>query len=180
MTQYPPRLLTLVTPPEYEPLTLAEAKLFLRVDGSDEDRLILDLIVAARTKAEAWLRRSLLTQVWRLQQSYVPGLAIKLPLGPVQEVESVSVTRLGALTALTEEQYDYAPESQALTFEAGMDADRVTVTYACGYTDATKIPAPIRQALLHAVAHDYHHREAGGDLPAEARRILADYRELRV
>ncbi|MDG1286684.1 MAG: phage head closure protein [Rickettsiales bacterium] len=39
MTNYPPRRAVLVTPPASEPLTLAEIKLFLRVDGDVEDTL---------------------------------------------------------------------------------------------------------------------------------------------
>ncbi len=180
MTQYPPRLLTLVTPPEYEPVTLAEAKLFLRVDGNEEDSLIADLITAARQKAEGWLRRSLLTQSWQLQQAYLPGQRIKLALGPIQEIESVSVTSFGQITSLTELQYEYIPESQELEIDSGLDADRITVIYSCGYADANKVPAPIRQGLLHALSHYYHHREASEGLSAEARRLLSDFREMRV
>lgn len=180
MTCYPPRLLTLVTPPEYEIITLAEAKLFLRVDGNEEDSLISDLITAAREKSEAWLRRSLLTQRWQLQQAFVPAQRVKLPLGPIQEIESVSTTRLGQTTTLTSLQYRYFPESQELEIDAGMDADRVTVTYISGYTDASKIPAAIRQGVLHTLSHYYHQRESAADLSAEAKRLMGDYREMRL
>jgi len=45
--------LQLVTPPVDEPVTLAEAKLHLRVDFDEDDALILALISAARQAAEA-------------------------------------------------------------------------------------------------------------------------------
>lgn len=179
MTAYPPRLLTLVTPPQYEPLTLAEAKLFLRVDGSEEDSLIIHLITSAREKAEGWLRKSILTQDWQLQQAFT-GCAVKLPLGPVQSILSVQVSCLGQVTTLDSDRYEYTPESAELAVDAGVGADRITVQYRTGYAEVSRVPGPIKQALLHAIAHDYHHREDAGDFPAEAKRMLADYREIRL
>lgn len=58
--------LMLVTSPAREPMTLAEAKDHLRVDGADDDALISELISAARRQAEESTRRALITQTWRL------------------------------------------------------------------------------------------------------------------
>src|SRR5690606_13517289 len=57
---------TLLTAPAVEPLTLAEAKAWLRVEHDDEDDLIATLITAARAQVEAVTRRALITQHWRL------------------------------------------------------------------------------------------------------------------
>lgn len=180
MTQFPPRVLTQVTPPEYEPLTLAEVKLFLRVDGSEEDGLIIQMLSAAREKLEAWLRKSLLTQTWELAQRITPQLTIRLPMSPIQQVEQVQIVRLSGATLLSAEEYRYLPESQGIQLNAGLDAERVVVRYVAGYMDAAVIPASIRQALLHSIAHHYHHREMAGELPSEAKRMVVDYREVRI
>ena len=56
----------LLTPPALEPLTLDEAKAYLRVDTAADDDLIAALIAGARIHVEAQTRRALITQSWRL------------------------------------------------------------------------------------------------------------------
>lgn len=98
---YPPRQFVQTIAPAAEPVTLAEAKLYLRVDGNEEDRLINDLIQSARQQIEQWLRRSLVTQGWKLSQRFVAGQCLRLSLGPIQMIESVSVILNGQATSLT-------------------------------------------------------------------------------
>ena len=45
---------SVVTPAASEPITLTEAKNFLRVDGTDDDTLITALISAAREMCESY------------------------------------------------------------------------------------------------------------------------------
>ena len=51
-----------ITPPAIEPVTLTEAKAWARVELSDDDSLITDIIQAARERVEADLKRALITQ----------------------------------------------------------------------------------------------------------------------
>src|SRR5690242_9322203 len=75
--------------PATEPVSLSEAKLFLRVDGTEEDAQITDCIEAARDSAEQYLRRSLITQNWSLWLDSQVGGHIWLPMGPVQNMSAV-------------------------------------------------------------------------------------------
>ena len=52
-------------PPSIEPVDLAYAKTFLRVDGTDEDALIASLIGMAREQVETMIGRTL------IQRSYL-------------------------------------------------------------------------------------------------------------
>ncbi|NIF80142.1 hypothetical protein F3J20_22570 [Paraburkholderia sp. Cy-641] len=52
-----------------EPVSLADAKLHLRVDVDDDDDLIGSMITSARTSCEARMQRSILPQSWTLTQS---------------------------------------------------------------------------------------------------------------
>lgn len=60
---FPPRL-RLVTDAGDEPVTLAEAKAYCRVDLSDEDTLIASLISAARRRVEKETGLALTAQTW--------------------------------------------------------------------------------------------------------------------
>lgn len=70
----------LVSGPASEPVTLAEAKLHLRVETgmTDDDTLISALIVAARQVAETITRRALITQTWRLVLDQFPAPGINV------------------------------------------------------------------------------------------------------
>jgi uncharacterized phiE125 gp8 family phage protein len=82
--------LTLVTAPALEPVSLAEAKVHLRVTVADEDALIDGLIRAAREYVETFTHRALITQTWDLKLDRFPSDAIRLPHAPLVSVTSVS------------------------------------------------------------------------------------------
>jgi uncharacterized phiE125 gp8 family phage protein len=56
----------LLTGPAIEPLSLDEAKAFLRVEHSDDDQVIRALIAGARTHIETQSQVALITQGWRI------------------------------------------------------------------------------------------------------------------
>lgn len=103
----------LVTPPAAEPVTLAEAKLHLRVDVADDDALITALISAARQHAEMITQRQLVTATWKLvmdafpgnsqmgvpagRMFSLPGHAILLNKSPVQSVTSIKYLDMGGV-----------------------------------------------------------------------------------
>lgn len=65
-------LLTLV-PPASEPVTLAQQKLFARVDFPDDDTLWATLITAAREWCEVYCQRRFLLRTMRLLMDFFPG-----------------------------------------------------------------------------------------------------------
>ncbi|MCD2172030.1 head-tail connector protein [Rhizobium sp. C4] len=83
---------TIIAPPAAEPLTLAQVKAHLRLDGSTEDALLAGLIATARHYLEATTGLALITQTLRFYRDDWPedGL-IQLAIAPLQTVESVTV-----------------------------------------------------------------------------------------
>lgn len=68
-----PLRLALTVPPPVEPISLAEAKAFLRVDVSNDDALIGSLVTAARDACERFTGRALVAQTWTLFRDDWPG-----------------------------------------------------------------------------------------------------------
>src|SRR3569832_1505142 len=82
----------LLQSPALEPLTLDEAKAYLRVEHSDEDETIAALLTAARLQVEAQTRRALITQGWRLALDAWPDSGV-IPArpGPLQSLSAARV-----------------------------------------------------------------------------------------
>lgn len=77
--------LALVTPPAAEPLSLAEAKLHLKVEIPDDDALIGSLITAARLYVERSLGRQLVTATWRASWDRFPRYGESQFFAPISD-----------------------------------------------------------------------------------------------
>jgi uncharacterized phiE125 gp8 family phage protein len=177
--------LQLTSPPAQEPVSLAEAKAWLRVEsGNDEDGLITSLIAAARVRCEWHTGRAFVTQGWTLWLDDIGDGAIALPLPPLIAVGAV--TQYGAddsEAVLDASGYQVDAPGGRLVFaapHAGLRAvNGVAIAFTAGYGDAAAVPAPIKTAILQSIAWLYDHR--GGDgLPDAALALLAPYRAVRL
>lgn len=161
-----------VSPPAATPVSLSEAKAHLRVDGSDEDSLIGDLIDAAVAHFDGLgiLGRAMVTQSWAEWVGNAPG-QVRLPIGPFQSLTSVEyydsdntlqTATLGNFeTRLDGDFVRVLPKSGNAWPGAYNRPDAIKITYVAGFGDAgSDVPQSIRQAILMTVAHWYEHRMA--------------------
>lgn len=182
MTQQPQtRALVRTGAPALEPLTLAEAKLYLRVDGTAEDTLITDLIAAVRQQAEEFLKCSLITQTWTLMLDHYAPAYTPLPRGPVQSVTEVKVVaRDDTETVFNSSHYTLTASKEQLCFDAAPLGHRVEITYVAGYGDsAADIPEALQQGMLAHLAALYDGRGAH-DVPGKSLRFYAPYRRIEL
>jgi uncharacterized phiE125 gp8 family phage protein len=181
MAETPMRALKRTTQPVTEPLSLAEAKLYLRVDGSEEDSLITDMIVAVREAAEDYLHKSLVTQGWTLTyENYAPACS-PLPKGPVQAISHVKTRdRTGAESTVSTTLYHLSAVEDAVHFESTVMAHEVDITYSCGYGDAEDVPVSVKQGMLLHLAALYEDRIGGLSLPAAAVSLYKPHRLVRL
>ena len=178
------RLLSRTVAPAVEPVTLTEAKLYLRVDNTNEDTLITDLITAARMVAESWLRRSLITQTWQLAFDLGIPSSIWLPMGPVISLVSVIVVNQDGTTTIPDSSTYWLNAAQnALVMNTILTGFKVQITYTAGYgADENTLPRPIKQGILAHIASMYDSRGESGDsiLPEQTVGLYAPYREVRL
>lgn len=171
----------LLTPPATEPIGLAEAKAFLRLEHDAEDALLAELIAAARLQVEAATRRVLVAQRWRLDvRPPRDGAAIRLKPRPVREVEAVRLrARDGSLVvlALAAWRFDWASETLTL-LQAPVSGDMIEIDLAVGYGAADDVPESLRLALKRLVADGFARRGGDDGPPADVSDLVAPYREL--
>jgi len=164
--------LKLTAEPAVEPITLAEARLFLRLEdeAGPEDALLSGLIAAARRQAEIITRRQLITASWELRLDRFPEI-IYLPLPPLQSVTTFKyLDAAGVEKSLTENTHflvDIYSEPARITPAYGevwppiypvMNAVRLVFKAGYGAAGST-VPESIRNWIKAMVATLYEHRE---------------------
>jgi uncharacterized phiE125 gp8 family phage protein len=179
-----------ITAPDSEPLTLADAKAQLRVDGSDDDPLIASLIAEAREYVERTCNRALMPQTWRLRRDHFGAGVLMLSGGPFRGIVSVTYRDpAGAEQVLPNSDYiaDLAepariqPVTQWPATANRIDA--VTIEADVGYATAAAVPAPIKRAILMLITHWYENRAAvnvgniTSELPLAVDALLFPYRD---
>ncbi len=97
--------LQILQEPAAEPLSLAEAKLHLRVDIPDDDALISALIASTRQYAETITRRAFIQQTWQYVIDSFPGpMLTGVPWGKTftlpQHAIEIEKSRVQQITAI--------------------------------------------------------------------------------
>jgi uncharacterized phiE125 gp8 family phage protein len=183
----------LLSAPLVEPVTLDEAKAYLRVEHDDDDDIIAALIAGARVHVEAQTRRGLITQSWRLIRDAWPGNGrIAVLPAPLQALTAARVYRLDGSTQAMDPQafaVDVASTPARLSFASGAPPapgrpiGGIELDIDVGYGDEpADVPADLRQAIRALVAHWYENRgvialgESVAMLPEQVAALLAPYR----
>ncbi len=183
--------LDLVTAPTAEPITLDDAKAHCRVDAADDDELIAAEITAARSRCEAFLNQSLVATVWDYGIDGGFPAVIRLPIGPLVDPGTVSVSYVddaGATQTLSPALYQASKGETGILRPAYGQTwpstrqvmDAVTVRFTAGVTDPSAIPPAILQAIRLMVADFYDNRENAsrmplGEIPLSARNLMMPF-----
>jgi len=175
-----------ITPPATEPVTLAEAKVDLRVDHTDDDALITGLIVAARAEAELLSRRALINRTLEMSLCGWPSTGkIYLPYPPVVSVTSVTYYDINnVLQTMTAGDYiliaDVEPGVVALGYNKTWptaslrEVSPVRVRWVAGYgAEASDVPNRYQVLIRSLVAVRYESRD---ELAPAQERQLANIR----
>jgi uncharacterized phiE125 gp8 family phage protein len=167
--------LSLITPPEQEPLEVEEVKSHLRITGTDEDAFIASIILpSARESVEVALNRALISQTWEwVFDGGFPGSGtLHFPKGSLQSVTHVKYTNTADVET-TWADSNYTVETRGefgrLWLKDGItwpdDVKLSTpgvawIRFVAGYgDDGDDVPAGIRHLILLMCGQIYEHRE---------------------
>ena len=154
-----------------EPISLAETKAQLRVDGSDDDALIGSLILAARQHVEDYTGLVLVPRTIT-ETAPMLGRCIDLASWPVTAVTAIRYPAAGVMTAMDlagiAVSYKRRPVrilpatwgwGLGMPAYAAVPQLPVEIDVAAGFA-AADVPATARQAMLLLISHWYGNRDA--------------------
>lgn len=165
--------------PDYEPVSLAEAKIHLEYVGTSKDAYISSLIKTARRLCETYSGLSFVTQQRRVKLDTFPlyGEPIKVPYGPVQTINSFAYLNDNGTTTTMVSGTDYTADLHSgycQLWALGLDGEvdtwptdvrkfpqAVTIDYTAGYDATVNEPLPeiVKQAILLQVASMFENRQ---------------------
>lgn len=156
-----------------EPLTTTEAKLFLRVDSSDDNDLIDALVKAARQKVENDTNLALTTQTWSLSLDVAPtgGAPIVVPIAPLATVTSITqyaADDTSSVVSTDVYRVDTASKPGRIVLQENQSwpsglrpQTALVVVFTAGHgATSASVPAALVTAVRLLVAHWYANREA--------------------
>ena len=183
----------LLTGPPLEPLTIDEAKAFLRVANDDDDAVIAALIAAARNHVEALTRRGLLLQTWRFVLDAWPADGRVRPrIGPLRSLVAVRLyDHAGNAATIDVQSFVIDVSSDTIAAprwtlpaperaSAGIEID-VQIGFGANPAD---VPDVLRHAIRTLVAHWYENRglaaigQSIAMLPGSVNAMISSYRVL--
>jgi len=188
--------IVLKTAPASTPITLAEAKAFLRVDSDfdDDNTYITSLISVATQVVEQYTRRRLITQTYNIFYDEFPPY-IDLQIGEVASVTHIKYyDEDNTLQTLATDQYDVDTRVrpgriyQSNTGDFPNTYERpnaIEVEFIVGGS-ASDVPAPIVQAIYIIVGRYYENRQdvvmgtQVNELPLMVEYLLTPYRFLEL
>jgi uncharacterized phiE125 gp8 family phage protein len=166
---------------------VADARAYLRIDGGDEDALLMTLVGAAMGLCERFTGLALLSAE---RSDTIPASGPewrRLPAAPVSAIASVStLDPAGAATALPVDAYAIDIDASGdgwVRLVAPHPSGRLLVGYTAGLAaDWPTLAEPLRQGVIRLVAHLYAHRDAAGDAgpPAAVAALWRPYRRMRL
>ena len=170
-------------------ITIADAKKYLNVTGSDDDALITRLADAAMMTVERLTRRSLLDQqvttIWSAQ-----ALPLRLFRPPVQNIVSVKSIYQGTKSTAETLTNFYLSGADGMrpkiafkdTFEfTESNIEEIEIVVACGYgDDPCYVPDELVQAAYLILNQSYDCRDnyvegSGTPVPFDAHRLMTPF-----
>ncbi|WP_089216612.1 head-tail connector protein [Sphingopyxis indica] len=165
------------------PVSLNEARGWLRMGASIDDAVVAQLIRAATNICEAFIGCRLIAGAVEEVLSVGPG-AVQLGVRPVVGVDTAALlSEEGSETALGDGDYRLAigrDGTGRLTLSGAVGGGRLRVGYRAGIAAGpNEVPEAIRQGIVRLVQHLHEARDgAGGGPPAAVAALWQPWRRM--
>jgi uncharacterized phiE125 gp8 family phage protein len=155
--------------PGEAPVSLNEARGWLRLGSSIDDAVVAQLLRAATSICEAYIGQWLVARTVE-EELMLRGGAVRLTARPVVEIETAALlSASGDETALDADDYRLTRERSGtvrLTVARPEDGERVRVSYRAGMAEgANGVPEAIRQGIVRMTQHLHDARDGAGETP---------------
>lgn len=167
--------------PATEPVTLAEVKEYLRLDGNDHDALLNSLITSCRQWCEQYQNRAYITQTWEtwLDKWKFPIRLARPPLQSVTHIKYYTTDNTELTWASTQYQVDAITDPARVNLAYNITApndvlrpmNAIVVRYVTGYGAAADVPASVKLAIKMMIGHRFENPETE-DVPDAVRYLL--------
>lgn len=195
-----------ITDPSHEPISVADAKDYLRIDSTDQDAVIGGLITAARIEVEEYTRRVMVNHQFKLSFDRFPGSwpfsygfgssllspyrEIHIPLCPLVSIDSFKMIDMNT-GELTDVEYQVSTDSEPARLQppygqawpiARWVLDAGQITFTAGYGDTSLSPVvgsnPPEPLLLamKLMIGHWYENRESQEMPKAAENLMRRYR----
>lgn len=163
------------------PAALAEAKAFMRIDGTNEDAVLVGTIESACGLCEAFVGQMLIAR-GVTETVAASGAWTRLGRAPVISVTGVAETIGGVSVAVPDAGLDIDADGDGWVRHGGTYAAaglQLSVAYRAGLApDWAGVPAALRGGIVRLAAHLYAQREGDASPPAAVAALWRPFRRL--
>lgn len=149
------RDVTTTVEPGSEPITLAQAKNYLKVDFNEDDDLITSLITSARIRLEKYAGIAMSARTLQVV-AYVDSF-IEPPYAPINNITKVEYWENGTWVEMSLGDYYVLGATYKKVYMIANNRMEYRLTYTCGYST---VPQPLITALYKLIADLYDYRES--------------------
>ncbi len=160
-----------------EPLTLSVTKNYLKVDISDDDALIAELIITARHFAENYIGQAIASQIFEaIFCGELPSFIV-LPMSPIASITSITTEDLSGNQVILPTNAYHLSSERYLHFHQYLSPTRTKIRYLTANTFGAQ--SAIKRAMLSHIAMMYDMR-SDAPTPADSLNIYNQYKQVRI
>lgn len=187
---------TTLAGPAAEPVSLAEAKDYLRIGSEDQDELVGSLVAAARARIEELTGVAMITRSLRVTLDWWPrGTSerrwMRVPVRPAGTLNAVRVFDAHGDATTVTSRFTLPPGRSARLMWTdgafpwpGQRLGGIEIDYDAGFGEAPEdVAEGLRLAVMRLAAHAHAAREpeaVAGPLPVDVAGLIAPWRRVRL